>query len=305
MSRRNWGFIIAAVIGLAAIYGFGLGCYFTGLNHPDKQGYQSYRYATDKPQEVDPALKRPANPKAFEYRAPCEEPKGKDESDLCAQWRAAEAGENSAFWAEWGFWITILGSGLLLWQIALTREAVQDTGRATEAMREANEIARDTAHRQLRAYLTPKEIVRDRRFNMNNGEGEADYLRVQIIIQNTGQTPAVNLGVGIDCIIAPEGEQVFKMENVPHGGSLVGAGLTTKTAELFFPLEHLYSCYLKDLSVYLKLMCIYRDVISDESHETITYYRLLVNIDPSEHFRDDKFMRGVVFWQVGNHDKFT
>jgi hypothetical protein len=148
---RGYRLFIIAALGFVALYGFGLGYYHAALNYPQEQRYQPYRAAADKIADIDSALPRPANAKPFQYRTPCNEPKGKDESDLCAQWRAANAGEDSAFWAQWGFWIAAVGSGLLLWQIILTRQALEDTGDATQAMIDQNEKT-DQAQR---AWIMP------------------------------------------------------------------------------------------------------------------------------------------------------
>src|SRR3546814_1949987 len=56
--------------------------------------------------------------------------------------------------------ITSMGT-LLIWrQVKLTRQAVEDTSDATEAMREANVIARTIGRVQTRAYLSIQEIGR-------------------------------------------------------------------------------------------------------------------------------------------------
>lgn len=110
--------------------------------YPQEQRYQTYREATEKPLEASPSLSRQPDTETFKNRTPCRDPEGKDESDLCAQWKAANAAEDGAFWTKWGVWIGVVGSCFLLWQIILTRRAVEDTGQATEAMREANEIMR-------------------------------------------------------------------------------------------------------------------------------------------------------------------
>ena len=134
--------VIAGALAALLFTAFGLGWISnTVLKNPDQERYQSYRYAADKPLEIDSAAATRAIAQAFQNRAPCDNPKGRDESDLCAQWKAANAAENSALWAQWGFWIAVIGSSLLLWQIILTRRAVEETGEATEAMRAANEIA--------------------------------------------------------------------------------------------------------------------------------------------------------------------
>jgi hypothetical protein len=131
--------VFAACVGLTFVT-FGLG-WMLAASDTQEERYQPYRYAADQPLEIDPATAGRANPQALQNRAPCEEPKGERESDLCAQWRAANAAEDGAFWTKWGFWIATIGSSLLLWQIILTRKAVEDTGKATVAMERQNEIA--------------------------------------------------------------------------------------------------------------------------------------------------------------------
>lgn len=152
MSTGYRGIIVAA-FGFLTLSGFGLGYYHAALNYPQEPQYQSYRYASDKPSEIDPALIGEADTEALEYREPCQQPKGKDESELCAQWRAAKAGEHSALWAKWGFWIGVIGSSILLYQIGLTRKALEYNGNAIEAMLAANKIARAGLQAQLRPYV--------------------------------------------------------------------------------------------------------------------------------------------------------
>lgn len=154
--------ILAAFAGLAALFlAFGMGAYVTGLNNPEQERYEPYRYAPDKPLEIDPAAAGEPNAQALQDRTPCEQPKGRDESDLCAQWKAASAGERNTLWTARGFWIGVVGSALLLWQIALTRQAVEDTSEATEAMREANHIAANTQRPwiSISANLVSLELI--------------------------------------------------------------------------------------------------------------------------------------------------
>lgn len=178
--------IAAGIAALLSVFGTG---FFAGtLNYPEQQRYQSYRYAADKPLEVDPTAAARTDPEALENRSPCDHPKGETESDLCAQWKAANAAENSALWTKWGFWIGVIGSALLLWQIMLTRIAVEDTGEATVAMRKANEIARESMERQLRAYLDFNG-VKWRRHPSKDTPGKI-AAGLFVCIKNYGQTPA-------------------------------------------------------------------------------------------------------------------
>lgn len=81
--------------------------------------------------------------------------------------------------------ITSLGT-LLIWrQVRLTREAVEETSKATDAMRDANKIAREASERQLRAYITCEETMIDFGNLLVPNEMEIEFQ-----MRNAGQTPA-------------------------------------------------------------------------------------------------------------------
>lgn len=125
----------------------------------------------------------PSEPAVAPGQAKTEQPDPYKLRDLIAQ-------EDMAYWAMGMFFaamatflVTSIGTFLIWRQVKLTRQAVEDTGEATVAMREANEIARDTAKRQLRAYVAPDH------FDFNKIEPGCP-LRLRLWIKNFGQTPA-------------------------------------------------------------------------------------------------------------------
>ena len=59
--------LIATCIGMGWIYG-------SALQDPNQDRYQPYRYASDKPLEIDPSASRGTHAQAFEYRSPCDDP---------------------------------------------------------------------------------------------------------------------------------------------------------------------------------------------------------------------------------------
>lgn len=127
----------------------------------------------------------------------CEGGESDRTSDLCAQWKAADAAKESADWARRTFWHDVFGSvvGMLTLIVAsaaayYAREAARHTqAGATEAQRSATaavrsvEVSEDTAKKQLRAYLCVEESV----FLQ---EETLKFFSVQIIVKNYGQTPA-------------------------------------------------------------------------------------------------------------------
>lgn len=104
------------------------------------------------------------------------------ESDLCAQWKAADAAADAAFWAKMGFWmglITVAALGGTLFQ----------GGRALMRAKEANDTAQDIGKRQVRAYCGVHAV------SIKAGEPGVliagfRTVHAEITIRNYGQTPA-------------------------------------------------------------------------------------------------------------------
>ena len=82
-----------------------------------------------------------------------------------------------------GIALTAGGTALLLWQLALTRRTLAESSEATNQMREANRLAIENSHAELRAYLSIKSII------VHENEWR-DTLEFEMELQNCGQTPA-------------------------------------------------------------------------------------------------------------------
>lgn len=116
--------------------------------------------------------KLPKRPESSPERQPCGPRQYQSKDDLCAQWKAADAAADAAGWAKWGTWIS--GVGLIAVAIAIFLTI------------QFNRIARDTAKRQLRAYMSiePKGILE---------AGDDGIAQAVVFMHNTGQTPAYNV----------------------------------------------------------------------------------------------------------------
>lgn len=97
-------------------------------------------------------------------------PAGQDDrnSDLCAQWKAADAASSAAWWARLAGLLTVVS---LIGVVIATHQTVA-----------ANRIARDTAKRQLRAYFSI-----DRAYLQDFAIGSVPCAVVDV--KNEGQTP--------------------------------------------------------------------------------------------------------------------
>lgn len=110
-------------------------------------------------------------------------------SDLCAQWKAADAAHESAQWTARSFWLaivgTVIGGGTLLAAFLAARYARKA---AHEAARSAN-IAAEAYAASERAWLNVDiSADSDLRFHPTGGCG----IFVKLKITNIGRTPALN-----------------------------------------------------------------------------------------------------------------
>jgi len=183
---------LAATALLVVIFGFGAFSYWmgnlSGFSEANAQGYQAeYAEFTDK--RVAHCFENVAAPRECVEKAIRDNyQQQRDESDLQAQ-------RDMANWAFWG--LVISGSGLcvtaigtifLAWQVKLTRQAVEDTEKATASTAEANRIAQSIGQTQVRAYLSIEKVdcsivesgICFRAFIKNSGNSPA--LASQIII---------------------------------------------------------------------------------------------------------------------------
>jgi hypothetical protein len=94
----------------------------------------------------------------------CQDRKDRRDSDLCAQWKAADAATNAAEYACWTLWISAFGTCLLVWTLWETRRASRREFRAY--------IRIDPAEKPMVFYEVGKPIV------------------LYITITNYGRTPA-------------------------------------------------------------------------------------------------------------------
>lgn len=138
----------------------------------------------------------------------CDHGDDKRYSDLCAQWKAADAAADSAWWAAFAGWFGGLSFIGVLAAIGLAFHS--------------NWIARDTARRQLRAYIEVSECT----IEVFPDDGE---IIMQVSLQNCGQTPAQEASIMAESFVAPypldEERPLVKLKE-PGWTTSVGPGKT-------------------------------------------------------------------------------
>lgn len=129
---------------------------------------------------------------ASQHDQPCDQGRDNRKSDLCAQWKAADAAESTAK-ATWTFGyigtliglLTLAAAGAAAWyarKAAIhTEESAREAKRAADAAESQLEHAQHTA----RPYLSPLSET----FTLNENEDGAIILAV-FEFRNTGNTPA-------------------------------------------------------------------------------------------------------------------
>lgn len=212
MHKGHWR-VVAAFAGLGlSFWLFFCGWLLGASLHPHEQKYQPYAYATAHPESIyTSGAKHTGGIEAPQYRQPCSNPKGQEESDLCAQWKAANAAEEGALWAKWGVWIAGASTIAVAIAIYLTIEA--------------NSISRDTAKRQLRAYI-----------GMSVGGIEHFGTHDPVIaftMTNSGETPAYRFRLIYKVDVCTESERpdipdISALEGKPFEQVAPGAGDLTR-----------------------------------------------------------------------------
>lgn len=189
---------------------------------------------------------------------PCEQGDDRRYSELCAQWKAADAAADSAWWA----WMSgVLGALSLAGVVAALGVGLH-----------SNWIARDTSKRQLRAYLTVAKAEIE-------GFGEGGVLVYTLRAENSGQTPAhgVTWTNWIKMIELPEKEDDFiePPGDTPQSNSVVGSGKPLLCTAIWAKLDvGTYDKLMrKEKAVFLFGHIVYQDVFGDK-RETQYRFRL-------------------------------
>jgi hypothetical protein len=194
MSERNRdGFFPLVVMVLAGLV-FALG-HWAG-------SYHQYHRAPDEQREAD-ASGEPLNKTTFwrvhsgstkSYQTICDQPIDETQADLCQQWRSAQKAEEIAGYTLVSIFVGFAGLAGLAFTVQYAREAATAAHRSAAKATVANKIARESAERQLRAYVTVDSFDLDLTGPLPVGIAA---------IRNTGHTPAKELRFRVT--FAPDG----------------------------------------------------------------------------------------------------
>jgi hypothetical protein len=188
MPRSDWRVILAIVIGLGVLgsaYGYYKVDQATRLEYP-KDNYQPLRYPS-------PPVRRVAGqPQAKEYDPHCRQPESAADGDLCAQWGAVKAVDESNRLVRVNILLSLILGALgvvatAIGAVLVYRSLVQSE-EGLKAASDANQLARETAQRELRAYVSAEKIA-----VVGLYVGHKATFVLEIV--NRGQTPAYDVEI--------------------------------------------------------------------------------------------------------------
>lgn len=256
MSKRYWLFIVA----------LGIVSDLSLLPPRDSRAEEQQTYQDIKIEIPFPPYRAAEEPdKNDDPNKPCEQGRDDRNSDLCAQWKAADATKDSAVWTERTFWLGIAGAVVGFLTLAAAAAAAWFAKRAAIATEKTVDEATRMGEMQLRAYMLPRNVT----IAYNNGQffstGE---------IFNSGQTPALNVkswhGIAFEKEFpdewATEDPIFYSESNVGAGEpiSVHAAGPKPPNANNFTAVQ------TKTMGAWIYGHIVYVDVFG---RDHITYYR--------------------------------
>ncbi|MES2444651.1 MAG: hypothetical protein V4574_17640 [Pseudomonadota bacterium] len=210
-----------------------------------------------------------------------------NESDLAAQWKAAD----------WVMWAGVLaGVQLLISAIGLYAllETIKQGRRALKRARKANRISEDTAKRQLRAYLIYRRLVFTPVFNISSRS--LTKVKITAMFENRGQTPAFLTSMFFHGEFFPIDEEPAK----PTGEHQIFDAVVSSNQEVTvggfsgLPLTVgiLADIFQKKSRFFVNIVLKYRDIFgaSWETHqvvETVCHFDPQVIVCPKRRARRD------------------
>jgi hypothetical protein len=210
------------------------------------------------------------------YEPDCESPIDREESDLCQQWRMAEAAEQQAKWTRLQFFATsfevtflVLAVTFTAWAAVAASKAARAGDKAAEAAQRSVALAADTAKRQLRAYVTVVYSAKQKPERMDSPPS------FYVTLRNAGNTPAYGLTSGMLIVLGdyPDDKSVYDLPLAPRQitlgprdektlGGQWGQGLTA---------EQTNALSQRRLAFYLVGRIEYRDAFGEPRYTNFKY----------------------------------
>lgn len=218
-----------------------------------------------------------------------------DDADLAAQNRAATAAERSATYAKWQLWLSLLGTLGLLATLFFTQRTLRLTQRSLAHAEDALAISRDTAGKELRAYLSaalnPIPLATSAGFTLVG-------MRIDIQLKNSGATPAyrTSLKYGISIVNAGDAApDLFELTEGTDATFVISGGEVVAGDHIPVRREILAKVGRGESDFYVFVKVLYEDIFGC-CHSVIVGSKLEFHFDP------DKVEPGVFNWYKNDHN---
>ncbi|MEG3178163.1 hypothetical protein U1872_18125 [Sphingomonas sp. RB3P16] len=149
--------ILAAFVGLVCTPLWFI-VHYQSLIVSHKEWYQPYRSAPDKIPDLESSITPRSKAEALKERRPCDKPRGKEESELCAEWKAALAGEEAALWAARGFYLSLASLALSGFGLVALLITIRQGRTGLRSARKANKISRQTHVAETRPWIAIENV---------------------------------------------------------------------------------------------------------------------------------------------------
>ena len=285
--HRKAGLIATAIVAAVAVAIYWAMFYDMGFQsgqNERKANVEAEHYASDTANQIE----RECGAKSGQAARECitkivatERESQRGESDLAAQWKAAN----------WVMWAGILaGAQLIATALGLyfvkrtldaTLEAVEDAGKATETMRDANLIAKESNRPWIKVTPPPHVIV-------INEPDCITAIEIPTSVKNFGNSPAIGLTLGA-FIVGTEKElnEKFVLDRVgtvaeyaadgvslyPNETTMLGERTVIGTGILPYPSKAAVT-ETTPPGHYLALYVVYASVASNRIYHSTSFYFL-------------------------------
>lgn len=191
---------VAAVL---LIWPYGIGEAVPSAGPPSNGEYQQAQAEQAGPQPLPPAVTEEEKPATAIKANPCDNPKGREESDLCQQWRMAEASEELVRLTDRQNTLTMIEAGLLAVTIIFTAVAAWAAVVAAKAAINSVKVMRNAE----RPYLIPGGMRLEDFWKAAHGYDGDLLVKVMCDFKNIGRSVGFLSGLGIAHEVCFEGRQ--------------------------------------------------------------------------------------------------
>lgn len=208
-------------------------------------------------------------------------PKGEEDrkSELCAQWKAADAADSSVLIALCGLIVGIITMGAAIGAAVFAKSAATHTRDGANAARDAVELSKVQHAVQTRAYMTLLGLNKGKATDSVIDGVRGDYLVIGAQFKNVGSTPALNCSVLARFSV---GEKAPIIEDADQGtGGPVFPQTEVASQYCYIPLDVARQAFLGNVTIFVYFGFFYNDVFSDERRKTVQCFPISVGTDPS------------------------